>query len=107
MGSPCAKWLQITTALRPDVWVRVLPAYPDKEFAEYVCSGICHRFRIGFDYQRAWLTPVYRDMKSAVEHGEVVDKWWTSTLAGRGARCAEDVGPIRMFTFSVGPCQPI
>jgi len=54
------------------MWERALAVHPDREFAQYVCSGIRHGFRIGFDYQRARLTPVHRNMKSTMEHGEVV-----------------------------------
>jgi len=65
----------ITTTLKPDVWERALAAHPDREFAQYVCTEIRHGFRIGFDYHRARLIPVHRNMKSAMEPGEVLERY--------------------------------
>ena len=65
----------ITTTLNLDVWESALVTHPDRELAQYVCVGICHGFRIGFNYHRARLIPVHRNMKSAMEHGEVVERY--------------------------------
>lgn len=69
------EWSRITTTLKPETRERALACHLKREFAQYVCSGIRQGFRIGFDYRRAQLTPVHRNMKSAVEHGEVVEKY--------------------------------
>ena len=45
------------------------------KLGQYVCSRIRQGFRIGFDYHQALLIPVHRNMKSAVDHREVVEKY--------------------------------
>ena len=72
---PHPEWSRVTATLKPEMWERARPVHPEKVFAKYVCSGICHGFHVGFDYHRAWLTPVHRNMKSASKHGEVVEKY--------------------------------
>ena len=84
----------ITTTLKPDVWERALAAHPDREFAQYVCTGIRHGFRIGFDYHRARLIPVHRNMKSAMEHGEVVERY-----LGEEREAQRVLGPFKRSLF--------
>ena len=88
------EWSLISTTLKPDVWERALAVHPDREFAQYICSGIRYGFRIGFDYQRARLTPVHRNMKSAMEHGEVVEKY-----LGEEREAQRVLGPFKRSLF--------
>ena len=74
-SGPHPEWSLITTTLKADVWERALAVHPDRELAQYVCTGICQGFRIGFNYHRARLIPVHRNMKSAMEQGEVVERY--------------------------------
>ena len=74
-NGPHPEWSLITTTLKADVWERALAVHPDRELAQYVCTGICQGFRIGFNYHRARLIPVHRIVKSAMEHGEVVERY--------------------------------
>lgn len=55
-------------------WERRLRSHPDREFAEYILQGLEHGFRVGFDY-RQQLTPAKRNMQSALDHSEVVEKY--------------------------------
>ena len=91
---PHPEWSLITTTLKPEAWERALAVHPDRKFAQYVCSGIRHGFHVGFDYHRARLTPIHRNMKSAVEHGEVVEKY-----LGEEREAQRVLGPFKRSLF--------
>ena len=76
------------------MWERALAVHPNREFAQYVCAGIRHGFCIGFDYHRAGLIPVHRNMKSAMEHGEVVEKY-----LGEEREVQRVLGPFKRSLF--------
>ena len=88
------EWSRIMTTLKPDVWERALAVHPDREFAQYVCSGIRHGFRIGFNDLQAQLAPVHRNMISAMEHREVVEKY-----LGEEREAQRVLGPFKRSLF--------
>ena len=71
-----ADWSQVTTPLKVEVFEAALASHPNQEFRRYnICSGICHGFHIGFNYQHARCRPARGNMKSAQEHGDIVEKY--------------------------------
>ena len=50
-------------------------------FAEYVVQGIQNGFRIGFDYRSARMKKVSSNMRSALEHPEVVQDYLAKECA--------------------------
>ena len=38
----------VATPLRVDEWATLLEAHPDRQFVQYILSGIANGFRIGF-----------------------------------------------------------
>ena len=68
--------LQVTTTLFiSPAWEAMLKGHPDACFTNFILSGIKSGFRIGFNYSRAALRPAQKNMRSAVEHPEVVDAY--------------------------------
>ena len=54
------------------VWQDLLSLHPDRLLADYLVQGLRNGFRVGFDYQRAQRKKVMANMRSALEHPEVV-----------------------------------
>ena len=77
------------------VWQDLLSLYPDRLLADYVVQGLRDGFRVGFDYQRARTKKVMANMRSALEHPEVVRDYLTK-------ECAEGriFGPFIINQFS-------
>ena len=78
----------MATPLQWEVW-------PDREFREYLITGLREGFRIGYDYQGHKCKWCKENMKSAKEHPQVVDDYiMKECLAGRL------LGPLdpQMFT---------
>ena len=71
------------TPLHSEAWKACLRAHPDRVFAQYIAQGIVEGFHVGFD--RAYpLKSAKRNMISASDHPEVVDKYLkTECEAGR------------------------
>ncbi len=65
----------VTTPLRLWVWEAELARHPDKDFAEYVISGIRDGFRIGFRYHDRQYKSAKRNLKSAGENPQVVEEY--------------------------------
>ena len=53
-------------------WVKQLADHPDRAFRDYIVSGISHRFRIGFKYDKCSCRPAKANMPSAIENPSVV-----------------------------------
>ena len=80
----------------------VVRSHPDREFAEYILSGLEHGFRIGFDYQTR-LSSVRQNMPAAAEHPEVVER---HSVAGRilGPIAREQLPGLKVNRF--GSARP-
>ena len=64
-------------------WQANLSSHPDKDFATVVMDGLQHGFRVGFDHSGR-LRPAHRNMPSAEQHPEVIDRYLEAELtAGR------------------------
>ena len=56
-------------------WEEALSKHPDRQFANYVVSGLKNGFRIGFDHITSKLTSSRNNMLSAKENPHVVDEY--------------------------------
>ena len=96
----------ISTPLTRDVWVEVLASHPDQAFARYICDGIEHGFRIGF--QRGYpLRSATANMESAHQHPNVISEYLRKELSlGRmlGPFSSTDsLPPLHVNRFGVIP----
>ena len=55
-------------------WCGRLQVHPDREFSYYILHGLEFGFRVGFDYRKE-LCAARRNMQSALEHSQVVEKY--------------------------------
>lgn len=87
-------WSSTVTPYKIAEWERGLASHPDQEFVRYVCSGIREGFRIGYDYHQHCSRSSKRNMKSALEHRQVVESYL-------GAECEAKrlVGPLKRGNF--------
>ena len=61
--------------LQWEVWQEAMASHPDREFMEYIITGLSEGFRIGYDYQGHKCKGCEDNMKSAKEHPQVVDDY--------------------------------
>ena len=74
----------IATPLRWQVWESELRGHPDREFVQLIVGGILDGFRIGYDYSRHSCRSCGRNMVSASQHPEPIQKYIaTESVAGR------------------------
>lgn len=65
----------ISSPLIPHEWEAALANHPDREFVEYVVRGIREGFRIGYDYKRQPKIKRPKNMRSADENPQPVDRY--------------------------------
>ena len=65
--------MTISTPLVYDVWADILATHPDQAFAHYICHGLQHGFRIGFQHGSP-LKSTTRNMQSALDHLKFVSE---------------------------------
>ena len=61
--------------LQAEAWRLSLLEHPDSRLREYVVNGIREGFRIGFDYSTHSCKRARKNMSSALNHPEVVNKY--------------------------------
>ena len=66
---------QVRSLLVWQEWERALATHPDREYVEYVLRGMREGFREGYQYRGSRRVSARRNMKSASENPEVVDKY--------------------------------
>ena len=76
-----ANGLKVVTPLVPEVWEKELSSHPDQQFAQYISDGIRLGFRVGFNRHSAVLQSCGRNMKSAMEHPEIVSAYIAEEVA--------------------------
>ena len=99
-------WENIVTPLRAEVWEKLLVNHPDRDFAGFVVRGIRHGFRIGYDYTSGKCRKSRGNLRSAAEHGEVVQCYIEKELAkGRliGPLSTEATQRVHVNPFGVIP----
>ena len=93
----------VNSTLVASEWEAVLASYPDREFAAFVVRGIQEGFRIGFDYRRQSGRKASRNMRSAGENPEPIDRYVQAELqAGRLIRLSGNF-PVRTSRVGVIP----
>ena len=91
----------IITPLSRDVWDFHLRSHPDRDFVQYLLSGIQNGFRIGFDYTQFSCGKGKRNMLSATKNATVVEDYLRKECAlWQGARPIQEGLPER-------PRQPL
>lgn len=68
------KLTEVRTPLRVTVWRRALESHPDREFVQFMLTGVQEGFRIGYDRCRTHQSAT-RNMKSANENSAVVEQY--------------------------------
>ena len=66
---------EVCTPLVKDEWARCLKSHPDNLFRSYIVEGIQHGFRIGFQYAKCRCKRAKRNMQSAYQNPEVIDRY--------------------------------
>ena len=66
---------EIATPLRVQAWEQGLKNVPDKQFVQYILSGLKQGFRIGFNFATNPLADGSKNLVSALEHPEVIDEY--------------------------------
>ena len=93
----------VNSTLVASEWEAVLASHPDREFAAFVVRGIQEGFRIGFDYRRQSGQKASRNMRSAGENPEPIDRYVQAELqAGRLIRLSGNF-PVRTSRLGVIP----
>ena len=81
----------VTTPLKLEAWEAELREHPDREYAQYLLDGIKEGFRIGFEYSSHACASSPRNMKSASEHPEPIDRYIREEVAARRI-----IGPLAL-----------
>ena len=69
-------WAKIITPLDPREWEKGLASHPDRDFADYICSGIQQGFRLGYNYRSNRSRRRPSNLRSVREHREVVEQFF-------------------------------
>ena len=97
----------VSTTLHLDVWERVLSSHLDRAFARYVCLGLSHGFRIGFQHSSP-LRSASSNMESARLHPEVISEYLRiecslGRMLGPFPDDARGMPPLHVNRFGVIP----
>ena len=68
-------WARVVTPLKASVWEKLLCNHPDRDFVQFICTGIREGFRIGFNGALVNCRSVAGNLRSVKEHSEVVRKY--------------------------------
>ena len=104
-GTP-PQLLPVITPLQWLTWAMVLESHPDRDFSAYIVEGLRDGFRLGFNYASHICTSANRNMVSALQHPEVIDKYLREeTRLGRviGPLDTQEVDGIQISRFGVIP----
>lgn len=100
---------KITTPLRLAHWESMLSSHPDREYADYIISGIRDGFRVGYSHVVSATKPLSsarKNMHSAEENPHVVEEYLEAELA-RGVLLGpfqrEEVPGVHLNRFGVIP----
>ena len=99
----------ITTPLAVSACRNLLISHPNRELVHFFLSGITHGFRIGFDHTSCQLSSSRRNLHSASEHPEVIDKYLLSELKESrvtGPFAPSDIPAAHISRFGVIPKSP-
>ncbi len=63
------------TPLKPEEWARNMHPHPDTTFTGLILAGITGGFRIGFNHLSTHLESAHSNMRSALDHPDVVNNY--------------------------------
>ena len=86
----------IHTPLRLSSWQQYLEGHPDSEFVTFLLEGISNGFRIGFNYGSHQCRAANRNMQSAIQNPQEVDKYFT-----KECEKGRIIGPLEKGSFSL------
>lgn len=66
--------MEVSTPLSVEAWREALSSHPDQAFARYICNGLRHGFRVGFQHGSP-LKSASTNMQSADQHPEIVSEY--------------------------------
>ena len=87
-----ARIKEIATPLRWEAWAAGLRNHPDKEFVQFLVNGIREGFRIGYNYSGHSCKSSSRNMVSARQHPEPIQRYLATEMAK--GRIIGPVAPI-------------
>ena len=78
--------MAVTTPLAIEPWEKALAPHPDRAYACYICNGLQHGFRVGFQYGAL--------LKSAAENTHLHTEVITNHLCNEGELQGRMLGPF-------------
>ena len=66
---------RVTTPLVFTTWRHFLATHPDQEMVQFFLQGLVTGFKVGFNYHHASLRPTKKNLRSALEHPDVVQEY--------------------------------
>lgn len=84
----------VRTPLKREAFRELLQEHPDRGFREYILEGLEHGFRVGFGYSMVSCKCAKRNMVSAEEHPEVVERY-----LAKERRLGRVIGPLECARF--------
>ena len=97
----------IQTPLVWESWKAALSEHPNRNYTEYLLSGIKNGFRIGYSHTTCKCRAARGNMVSTLENPEVVDEYLTKELQeGRIADITDNAGLLPIQTSPLGVIPP-
>ena len=93
----------VSSPLVANEWETVLAGHPDREFAEFVVRGIREGFRIGFDYICRLGEKIPKNMRSASENRDPIDRYVRAEAQERRLIRLVGAAPVRVSRVGVIP----
>ena len=75
-------------------WRHFLAAHPDQEMIQFFLQGLATGFKVGFAYHHASLKPAKKNLRSAMEHPDVVQEYLENEIREKRVIGPFDKGTI-------------
>ena len=85
---------KVTTPLVFMTWRHFLAAHPDQEMIQFFLQGLATGFKVGFAYHHASLKPAKKNLRSAMEHPDVVQEYLKNEIREKRVIGPFDKGTI-------------
>ena len=93
----------VSSPLVANEWETVLAGHPDCDFAEFVIRGIREGFRIGFDYSCHLGENIPKNMRSASENPDRIDRYVRAEAQERRLIRLVGAAPVQVSQVNVIP----
>lgn len=92
-------------------WRHFLAAHPDQEMIQFFLQGLATGFKVGFAYHHASLKPAKKNLRSAMEHPDVVQEYleneiWEKRVIGPFDKGTTPLAQINRFGVIPKSHQP-